>query len=92
MFPKPGAANTPMLGPFGRKHCSPATFLNLKFFDSIMVRKFEEHPNKISSVLFYLASIIIHGMLANPCYAAIVLLTALCQISFAQITTISTTL
>ena len=34
------------------------------FFDSLLSRKdFKEHPNKISSVLFYLASIIIHGML-----------------------------
>lgn len=31
-------------------------------FDSLMARKdFKEHPNKISSMLFYLASIIIHG-------------------------------
>ena len=31
-------------------------------FDSLMARKeFEPHPNKISSILFYLASIIIHG-------------------------------
>lgn len=33
-------------------------------FDSLLARKdFEEHPNKISSVLFYIASIIIHGRL-----------------------------
>lgn len=33
-------------------------------FDSLMARKkFTEHPNKISSVLFYIASIIIHGKL-----------------------------
>ena len=32
-------------------------------FDSLMARKnFREHPNKISSVLFYLASIIIHDI------------------------------
>ena len=32
-------------------------------FDSLMARKdFKEHPNKISSVLFYLASIIIHDV------------------------------
>lgn len=31
-------------------------------FDSLLARKdFKEHPNKISSVLFYIASIIIHG-------------------------------
>ncbi|KAJ5908809.1 Psi-producing oxygenase A [Penicillium taxi] len=32
-------------------------------FDSLLVRKeFKEHPNKISSVLFYIASIIIHDI------------------------------
>ena len=32
-------------------------------FDSLLAREgFKEHPNKISSVLFYIASIIIHGM------------------------------
>ena len=32
-------------------------------FDSLLARKeFKEYPNKISSMLFYLASIIIHGM------------------------------
>lgn len=32
-------------------------------FDSLLARKeFKEHPTKISSVLFYIASIIIHGM------------------------------
>ncbi|KAJ5160844.1 Psi-producing oxygenase A [Penicillium canariense] len=32
-------------------------------FDSLLARKeFKEHPNKISSVLFYLASIIIHDL------------------------------
>lgn len=31
-------------------------------FDSLLARKkFKEHPCKISSVLFYLASVIIHG-------------------------------
>ena len=31
-------------------------------FDSLLARKdFKEHPNKISSILFYIASIIIHG-------------------------------
>lgn len=35
-------------------------------FDSLLARKdFREHPNKISSVLFYLASIIIHGRLLS---------------------------
>jgi linoleate 8R-lipoxygenase/9,12-octadecadienoate 8-hydroperoxide 8R-isomerase len=36
-------------------------------FDSLLARKeFKEHPNRISSVLFYLASIIIHGESALP--------------------------
>lgn len=31
-------------------------------FDCLLERKkFKEHPNKISSILFYIASIIIHG-------------------------------
>lgn len=31
-------------------------------FDSLLARKgFKEHPTKLSSVLFYIASIIIHG-------------------------------
>jgi len=35
-----------------------------QLFDSLLARKeFKEHPTKISSILFYLASIIIHGML-----------------------------
>lgn len=34
-------------------------------FDSLLARKdFKEHPNKISSVLFYVASVIIHGTLS----------------------------
>lgn len=38
-------------------------------FDSLLARKeFKEHPNKISSVLFYLASIIIHGEFAFQVY------------------------
>jgi len=32
-------------------------------FDSVLARKeFKQHPNKISSILFYIASIITHGM------------------------------
>lgn len=31
-------------------------------FDALLVRKeFKEHPNKISSILFYIATLIIHG-------------------------------
>jgi hypothetical protein len=79
-LPKLGAANTPYARTVRPRTLQPATLPEPEvLFDSIMVRKkFEEHPNKISSVMFYLASIIIHGMLANPCYAAIILLTAPC--------------
>ena len=38
-------------------------------FDSVMVRKkFEPHPNEISSMLFYLGSIIIHGKRPSAVY------------------------
>lgn len=41
-------------------------------FDSLLAREgFKEHPNKISSVLFYIASIIIHGKcLRTVCISA----------------------
>ena len=80
MFPNLGAANTPYARTVRPQTMQPATLPEPEvLFDSIMVRKnFEEHPNKISSVLFYLASIIIHGMLANPPYAPLVVLIAPC--------------
>lgn len=70
MFPKLGAANTPYARTVRPQTMQPPTLPEPEvLFDSVMVRKkFEEHPNKISSVLFYLASIIIHGMLAAPYY------------------------
>ncbi|KAJ5720751.1 Psi-producing oxygenase A [Penicillium malachiteum] len=63
-WPNIGAANTPyartvrptIVQPVARP--DPGTL-----FDSLLARKeFKEHPNKISSVLFYLASIIIHDL------------------------------
>jgi linoleate 8R-lipoxygenase/9,12-octadecadienoate 8-hydroperoxide 8R-isomerase len=41
-------------------------------FDSLMARgdKFEPHPNKISSMLFYLATIIIHDIFRTVSFIA----------------------
>lgn len=63
--PMLGAANTPYA-----RSAKPAILQNIALpdpaaiFDSLMARgdKFEEHPNKISSVLFYFATIIIHDI------------------------------
>jgi hypothetical protein len=61
--PNLGAANTPYA-----RSAKPVVLQNIALpdpgviFDSLMDRgdKFEPHPNKISSMLFYLATIIIH--------------------------------
>jgi linoleate 8R-lipoxygenase/9,12-octadecadienoate 8-hydroperoxide 8R-isomerase len=63
--PKLGAANTPYA-----RSAKPSALQNIalpdpgQIFDTLMARgdKFEPHPNGISSVLFYLASIIIHDL------------------------------
>jgi hypothetical protein len=63
--PDRGRANTPYA-----RSARPATIQNIglpdpgDIFDSLMSRggKFEPHPYKISSMLFYLASIIIHDL------------------------------
>lgn len=63
--PDLGRANTPYA-----RSVAPAVLQNIglpdpgDIFDSIMARgdKFEPHPNKISSMLFYLAAIIIHDL------------------------------
>jgi hypothetical protein len=63
--PDLGKANTPYA-----RAAKPAVLQNIalpdpgEIFDSLMVRgdKFEAHPNKISSMLFYLATIIIHDI------------------------------
>ena len=67
LYPKLGAANTPY-GRTVRPQTIPAHALPDPglIFDCVMVRKeFEPHPTQISSVLFYLASIIIHGQLVS---------------------------
>lgn len=61
--PNLGAANTPYARSVRSLTVQPASLPDPgTIFDSVMVRKgFTPHPNKISSMLFYLASIIIHG-------------------------------
>ena len=64
-MPEIGKANTPYA-----RAAKPSVLQNVALpdpgaiFDSLMVRgdKFEPHPNKISSMLFYLATIIIHDI------------------------------
>ena len=63
--PDLGAANTPYA-----RNAKPSVLQNIALpdpgaiFDSLMARgdKFEPHPNKISSMLFYLATVIIHDL------------------------------
>lgn len=63
--PQLGAANTPYA-----RSAKPSILQNIALpdpaaiFDSLMVRgdTFQPHPNKISSMLFYLATIIIHDI------------------------------
>ncbi|KAI9804672.1 MAG: hypothetical protein M1833_006747 [Piccolia ochrophora] len=64
LYPGLGAANTPYA-----RTVQPLTVQNSalpdpgQLFDSFMVRKsFKQHPSNISSMLFYLASIIIHDL------------------------------
>lgn len=95
MLPKLGAANMPYARSVRPRTLQPATLPEPEvLFDSIMVRKkFEEHPNKISSVMFYLASIIIHGTLAKPVLCSHHPSDSpLCQICFALIIMTSTIL
>jgi len=65
MYPRLGAANTPYARTVQPRTIQPSALPDPgDLFDSVMVRKkFIPHPNKISSVLFYFASIIIHGMI-----------------------------
>ncbi len=62
-WPNIGAAGTPYARSVRPQTMQPASLPEPEtLFDSLLARKeFREHPNKISSVLFYLASIIIHG-------------------------------
>ncbi|KAL4792140.1 Psi-producing oxygenase A [Aspergillus venezuelensis] len=63
-WPRLGAAGTPYARSVRPKmKQSPALPEPETLFDCLLRRKeFKEHPNKISSVLFYLASIIIHDL------------------------------
>ncbi|CEL05332.1 Putative Psi-producing oxygenase A [Aspergillus calidoustus] len=63
-WPKLGAAGSPYARSVRPKTLkSPSLPDPEVIFDSILRRKeYKEHPNKISSVLFYLASIIIHDL------------------------------
>jgi len=62
-WPELGAAGSHYARSVRPKTVQPAVLPEPEtLFDSLLARKdFEEHPNKISSVLFYIASIIIHG-------------------------------
>ncbi|KAL2862868.1 peroxidase/cytochrome P450 family protein [Aspergillus lucknowensis] len=63
-WPRIGAAGSPYARSVRPKAVqSPALPEPEVIFDSLLRRKeYKEHPNKISSVLFYLASIIIHDL------------------------------
>ncbi|KAI9820753.1 MAG: hypothetical protein M1827_005123 [Pycnora praestabilis] len=62
--PQLGAANTPYARSVPPKAPQSGNLPDPGvLFDSLMARKeYEEHPNKISSMMFYLASIIIHDL------------------------------
>ena len=66
-WPQLGAANTPYARSVQPQTIMPADLPDPGvLFDSVMVRKgFTEHPNQISSMLFYLAAIIIHGNISD---------------------------
>ncbi|KAJ5949253.1 Psi-producing oxygenase A [Penicillium verhagenii] len=63
-WPNIGAAGTPYARSVRPTIVQPVTRPNAEtLFDTLLTRKeFKEHPNKISSVLFYFASIIIHDL------------------------------
>ena len=64
MHPDLGKANTPYARTVAPKTIQPGALPDAgDIFDSIMTRKHDDkHPNKISVILFYLASIIIHDL------------------------------
>ncbi|KAL8697104.1 MAG: hypothetical protein Q9224_002465, partial [Gallowayella concinna] len=64
MYPHLGAANTPYARSITANVFSPGAMPDPGLvFDSVMVRhEFREHPNKVSSVFFYWASLIIHDL------------------------------
>ena len=64
LHPNLGKAGTPYARTVAPKHMQPGALPDPGvIFDSVMARKHhDKHPNKISSMLFYLASIIIHDL------------------------------
>ncbi|KAJ5815526.1 hypothetical protein N7474_007303, partial [Penicillium riverlandense] len=64
LWPHIGAAGTPYARSVQPRTMQTAALPDPEtLFDSLLARKeFKEHPNKISSVVFYLASIIIHDL------------------------------
>ncbi|XHG01181.1 hypothetical protein AWENTII_004579 [Aspergillus wentii] len=64
LWPQIGAAGTSYARSVRPKTMQPSALPEPEtLFDSLLARKdFKEHPNKISSVLFYVASIIIHDI------------------------------
>ncbi|KAL8871724.1 MAG: hypothetical protein Q9174_002501 [Haloplaca sp. 1 TL-2023] len=64
MYPMLGAANTPYARSVNSRILAPGAMPDPGLvFDSVMARnKFVEHPNKVSSVFFYWASLIIHDL------------------------------
>jgi hypothetical protein len=66
LYPNLGKADTPYARTVAPKQLQPGALPDPgDIFDSVMSRKSEnteQHPNKISSMLFYLASIIIHDL------------------------------
>ncbi|KAL8770606.1 MAG: hypothetical protein Q9209_003674 [Squamulea sp. 1 TL-2023] len=64
MYPHLGAANTPYARSVTASVLSPGALPDPGLvFDSVMARnEFREHPNKVSSVFFYWASLIIHDL------------------------------
>lgn len=67
LWPRIGAAKSPYARTVQPRTVMPAALPDPEtLFDTLLLRnKFEEHPNKISSVLFYLASIIIHDIFST---------------------------
>ncbi|KAH7062119.1 fatty acid oxygenase [Macrophomina phaseolina] len=64
MYPHLGAANTPYARSVQPKTVLPGALPDPGLvFDAVFAReKFREHPNKVSSILFYWASLIIHDL------------------------------
>ena len=63
MYPHLGAANTPYARTVIPMVIQPGALPDPGvIFDSVFARKqYRKHPNNVSSMLYYIASIIIHG-------------------------------